>query len=66
MYTHYPVPSEIKVSKELERTSGVKMILYSHAVPATRATDRITGLLIIRQIRSDIKSIAYQKRNASE
>jgi hypothetical protein len=64
MYTHYPVPSEVEVSKELERTSGVKMILYSHA--ATWATDRITGLLIIRQIRSDIKSIAYEKRKATE
>jgi hypothetical protein len=31
-YTHYPVPSEIKASKELERsqrTSGVGMVLYS-------------------------------------
>jgi hypothetical protein len=30
-YTHYPVPSEVKVSQKLEFTSGVDMILYSHA-----------------------------------
>ena len=27
----YPVPGEVQVSKELERASGVDMILYSHA-----------------------------------
>jgi hypothetical protein len=31
MYTHYPVPSEVQVSKALEMTLGVDMILYSQA-----------------------------------
>jgi hypothetical protein len=29
--TYYPVPSEVKVSKELERIKGVDMIIYSDA-----------------------------------
>ena len=29
--TDYPVPSEVKVSKELEKIKGVDMILYSDA-----------------------------------
>ena len=28
-YTHYPVPSKVKVGNELEMTSGVDMTLYS-------------------------------------
>jgi hypothetical protein len=27
--THYPVPNDVKVGKELEMTSGVDMTLYS-------------------------------------
>ena len=30
-YTHYPVPSDGKVSKELEMTLEVDIDLYSHA-----------------------------------
>ena len=49
-YTHYPVPSEVKVSEEQERTSGVDMILYSHAAgPRTEARD--PWIKILDQVR---------------
>ena len=53
--THYPVPSEVKLSREL----GMDMIFYSLA--CTKAMNRITGSII-----SDIKSNSSEKRYASE
>ena len=52
MYTHYPVPSEVEVRKEQEKTLGVDMILYSRR--------------IMFDSESGIKSISSEQRNASE
>lgn len=43
--THYPVPSEVKLSRELKMTSEVDMILYSLA--CTKAMNRMTGSICL-------------------
>ena len=60
-YTHYPVPSEVKVSKKLERTSGSR---DDFIFACTKAMNRSKGSIC--QIISDIKSISSEKGNASE
>ena len=52
MYTHYPVPSEVKVNKELERTRGVDMILYYSHAPRHEQKHRLN---MSYRIISDIK-----------
>lgn len=60
-YTHYPVPSkassEVKVSEELEITSGIDVILYSPAPAAMRHRIDIDSMSqIISSISSDVSS----------
>jgi hypothetical protein len=40
MYTHYPVPSEVQVSKALEISPRVDVILYSHCTEAMNGRKR--------------------------
>ena len=64
-YTHYPVPSDVKASKELERTFRVDLFLYSHATrPLSHEQLEKHRINVSDHVRH--KSIASEKRNPGE
>ena len=57
-YTHHPVPSEVSVSKELDRTSGVDkydFYIRMHRGHERKAQDQLSQIML------DMKSIASEK-----